>query len=307
MRRQTLDVPRPTSEEQLAFLPLTHLSRLVETRRVTSTELTRLYLARLKKYDPLLHCVVSLTEELALRQARQADTEIAEGRYRGPLHGIPYGLKDLFAVRGTRTTWGMTPFKDRVIDVDSTVYERLTAAGAVLLAKLSTGAIAVTARWFGGLTRNPWNLEQDASGSSAGPGAAIPGAFAWQQTQCSVPRARLLVPRSASALVVVIGPQRFRSSIAASRPVEAVPPRLAFAARWGSPHAYGEHGPLPGPEALSASRAVHAILAVECASFEDRNPHGREVAAADERTFCEERSRRIAASLFAEPEAGAAV
>src|SRR5439155_1898992 len=172
LRRQTIDVSMPRSDDQLAFLPLTHLSKLVERRQVTSTDLTKLYLARLKKYDPQLRCVVNLTEELALRQAREADQEIAEGTYRGPLHGIPYGLKDLLAVRGVKTTWGMTPFKDRVIDADATVYSRLAEAGAVLVAKLSTGALAVTAQWFGGLTRNPWNTEQDASGSSAGPGSA---------------------------------------------------------------------------------------------------------------------------------------
>ena len=136
---------------------MTHLSRLIETRQVTSTELTRLYLARLRRFDPQLSCVVSLTEELALRQARRADEEIAAGKYRGPLHGIPWGIKDLFAVRGTKTTWGMTPYRDRVIDKDATVYARLTEAGAVLVAKLSTGALAVTARWFGGLTRCPWD------------------------------------------------------------------------------------------------------------------------------------------------------
>ena len=162
----------PASDEALAFLPLTHLSRLVERRQVKPSDLTKLYLARLKKHDPQLHCVVNLTEELALRQAKQADEEIAAGNYRGPLHGIPWGAKDLLAVRGTKTTWGMTPFKDRVIDADATVYERLTKAGAILVAKLSTGAIAVSARWYGGLTRNPWNTEQDASGSSAGPGSA---------------------------------------------------------------------------------------------------------------------------------------
>lgn len=172
LRRQQLDVTRPKSDEELSFLPLTHLARIVESRQVTPTELTKLYLARLKKYDPQLHCVVTLTEELALRQAAQADREIAAGRYRGPLHGIPWGLKDLFAVRGVKTTWGMSPYQDRVIDTDATVYTRLTNAGAVLVAKLSTGALAVTARWFGGLTRNPWNTEQDAAGSSAGPGAA---------------------------------------------------------------------------------------------------------------------------------------
>lgn len=172
LRRQRVDVPMPASDEALAFLPLTHLSRLIETRQVKPSDLTRLYLSRLKKYDPQLHCVVNLTEELALRQAKQADDEIAAGNYRGPLHGVPWGAKDLLAVRGTKTTWGMSPFKDRVIDTDATVYERLTRAGAILVAKLSTGAIAVTARWYGGLTRNPWNTEQDASGSSAGPGAA---------------------------------------------------------------------------------------------------------------------------------------
>ena len=172
MRRQEVAVSMPSSDEALAFLPLTHLSRLVEKRQVKPSDLTKLYLARLKQHDPRLHCVVNLTEELALRQAKQADEEIAAGNYRGPLHGIPWGAKDLLAVRGTKTTWGMTPFKDRVIDADATVYERLRKAGAILVAKLSTGAIAVSARWYGGLTRNPWNLEQDASGSSAGPGSA---------------------------------------------------------------------------------------------------------------------------------------
>jgi len=172
LRRQNVDVSMPGSDEELAFLPLTHLARLVESRQIAPTDLTKLYLARLKKYDPQLHCIVTLTEELALRQARQADQEIAAGTYRGPLHGIPWGLKDLLAVRGVRTTWGMSPFKDRVIDTDATVYSRLTKAGAILVAKLSTGALAVSAQWFGGLTRNPWNRLQDAAGSSAGPGAA---------------------------------------------------------------------------------------------------------------------------------------
>lgn len=170
--RRPRNVARPASDEALAFLPLTDLARLVETRQVTPSELTELYLSRLARYDPLLQCVVSLTPELARSQARDADTEIAAGKYRGPLHGIPYGLKDLFAVRGTRTTWGSSPWKDRSIDNDSTVYRKLSEAGAILVAKLSTGALAVGAQWFGGLTRNPWNLNEDASGSSAGSGAA---------------------------------------------------------------------------------------------------------------------------------------
>src|SRR3954469_2934235 len=172
LRRQHVELSLPASDEEVAFLPLTHLARLVETRLITPTDLTKLYLARLKKYDPQLHCVVTLTERLALRQARQADEEIAAGNYRGPLHGVPFGLKDLLAVRGIRTTWGMSSFKDRVIDTDASAYSRLAAAGAILVAKLSTGAIAVTAQWFGGITRNPWNTQQDAAGSSAGPGAA---------------------------------------------------------------------------------------------------------------------------------------
>jgi Asp-tRNA(Asn)/Glu-tRNA(Gln) amidotransferase A subunit family amidase len=170
--RRAPDVSRPSTDEALAFLPVTHLARLVETRQVKPSELTELYLSRLAKYDPILHCVVSLTPELARAQAREADDQIAAGTYRGPLHGIPFGLKDLFAVGGTRTTWGASPWKDRVIDTDATVYTKLRAAGAILVAKLSTGALAVGAQWFGGLTRNPWNTKQDAAGSSAGSGAA---------------------------------------------------------------------------------------------------------------------------------------
>jgi Asp-tRNA(Asn)/Glu-tRNA(Gln) amidotransferase A subunit family amidase len=172
LNRREPVVSRPATDEVLAFLPVTHLAKLVQTRQVTSTELTELYLSRLTKYDPTLHCVVSLTAELARAQAKQADAEIAAGAYRGPLHGLPFGLKDLFAVRGTKTTWGATPYKDQVIDTDATVYTRLREAGAVLVAKLSSGALALTAQWFGGVTRNPWNTQQDASGSSAGPGAA---------------------------------------------------------------------------------------------------------------------------------------
>jgi len=172
LKRRVPVVSRPSTDEALAFLPVTHLARLVETRQVTPSELTELYLSRLTRYDPMLHCVVSLTPELARAQAKQADAEIAAGKYRGPLHGIPFGLKDLFAVRGTRTTWGATPYQDQVIDTDATVYTRLIEAGAILVAKLSTGALALSAQWFGGVTRNPWNIQQDASGSSAGPGSA---------------------------------------------------------------------------------------------------------------------------------------
>ncbi len=170
--RSDVDVSMPTSDEELAFLPVTHLSRLIETREVSSTELTKLYLARLKQHDPTLLCVVTLTEELALKQAAKADEEIAAGMYRGPLHGIPWGAKDLLAVKGYRTTLGATPYKDQVIDVDASVFTQLSAAGAVLVAKLTMGALAQGDRWFGGRTRNPWNTEQGSSGSSAGPGSA---------------------------------------------------------------------------------------------------------------------------------------
>ena len=170
--RSEVDVSMPTSDEELAFLPVTHLAKLVETRQVSSTELTRLYLARLREHDPTLFCVVNLTEELALGQARKADEEIAAGMYRGPLHGIPWGAKDLLAVKGYPTTWGASPYKDQIIDVNAAVFERLTEAGAVLVAKLTMGALAQGARWFGGQTRNPWNTEQSSSGSSAGPGSA---------------------------------------------------------------------------------------------------------------------------------------
>src|SRR5687767_10383626 len=158
--------------DDLAFLPVTELSELVRSRRVTSVQLTEMYLARLRKYDPVLKCVITLTEERALRQARAADAEIARGRYRGPLHGIPWGAKDLLAVRGYPTTWGAGPFRTQTIDADATVVQRLDAAGAVLLAKLTLGELAQGDRWFGGMTKNPWKTDQGSSGSSAGPASA---------------------------------------------------------------------------------------------------------------------------------------
>ncbi len=162
----------PADLEDLAFLPVTELSELVRRHRVTSTQLTQMYLARLKKYDPVLHCVISLTEDRALKQAAAADAEIKRGRYRGPLHGIPWGAKDLLAVRGYKTTWGAGPFKDQVIDTDATVVQRLDEAGAVLVAKLTLGELAQGDIWFGATTRNPWKVDQGSSGSSAGPASA---------------------------------------------------------------------------------------------------------------------------------------
>jgi Asp-tRNA(Asn)/Glu-tRNA(Gln) amidotransferase A subunit family amidase len=166
------EVRMPENLEDLAFYPLTSLAQLVKTRQVTSTQLTELYLKRLKKFGPILECVITLTEELALQQSRRADEEIASGHYRGPLHGIPWGVKDLLATKGIRTTWGALPFKDQIIEADATVVERLNKAGAVLVAKLTMGALAWGEVWFGGKTRNPWNLEQGSSGSSAGSAAA---------------------------------------------------------------------------------------------------------------------------------------
>jgi len=158
--------------EDLAFLPVTELAPLVRARRISSTDLTKMYLARLKKHGPRLNCVITLTEELALQQAAAADQEIRRGRYRGPLHGIPWGAKDLLATKGIRTTWGAEPFEQQVIDYDATVVERLREAGAVLVAKLSMGALAQGGLWFGGMTRTPWKPDQSSSGSSAGSAAA---------------------------------------------------------------------------------------------------------------------------------------
>src|ERR1051325_1619911 len=170
-----ITAPRFGSLEELAFAPLTQLAELVRSRKVSPVELTKMYLARLKKYGPKLNCVVTLTEELALAQATEAEREIKRGKYRGPLHGIPWGAKDLFATKGILTTWGAEPFRNQMIDYDATVVERLRNAGAVLVAKLSMGALAQGGRWFGGMTRNPWQVEEDrtgSSGSSAGPASA---------------------------------------------------------------------------------------------------------------------------------------
>lgn len=167
-----LRVTRPANLEDLAFFSIGQLAELLRTRKVTSEELTRMYISRLKRFGPKLECVITLTESLALAQARRADREIAAGKYRGPLHGIPYGAKDLLATKGIRTTWGSVPFKEQIIDEDATVIKRLEEAGAVLVAKLTLGELAWGDVWFGGKTRNPWNLEQGSSGSSAGSAAA---------------------------------------------------------------------------------------------------------------------------------------
>jgi Asp-tRNA(Asn)/Glu-tRNA(Gln) amidotransferase A subunit family amidase len=164
--------PLPAREQDIAFAPVTQLARWIETRQLTSERLTGIYLARLEKFDPKLHCVITLTRELAMRQAKQADEEIAAGKYRGPLHGIPWGGKDLLDTAGIRTTYGAEPFRNRVPSEDAVVVRRLHAAGAVLVAKLSLGALALNDVWFGGQTMNPWLLEEASSGSSAGPGAA---------------------------------------------------------------------------------------------------------------------------------------
>jgi Asp-tRNA(Asn)/Glu-tRNA(Gln) amidotransferase A subunit family amidase len=163
---------RPKSEDDLPFLPVSELSTLVRTRQVSSMELTRLYLDRLRRFDPLLLCVITYTDDLALKQAEKADREIAAGHYRGPLHGIPWGAKDLLAVPGYRTTWGARPYENQTRSEKAAVVARLEEAGAVLLAKLSLGELAMDDVWFGGQTRNPWNTKQGSSGSSAGSAAA---------------------------------------------------------------------------------------------------------------------------------------
>jgi len=165
--------PLPSNEEDIAFAPVWQLSRWIEERKLTSTRLTEIYLRRLERFDPKLHCVITLTREHALAQAKAADAEIAGGRYRGPLHGIPWGAKDLLDTAGIPTTYGAEPYRNRVPTADSAVVARLNAAGAVLVAKLSLGALALNDIWFGGQTMNPWLIEEGSSGSSAGPGAAV--------------------------------------------------------------------------------------------------------------------------------------
>ena len=172
IRSNTDPGPLPARDEDVAFASVTQLSRWIETRQITSERLTRIYLARLERFNPQLRCAITITKDHALEQAKQADDEIASGRYRGPLHGIPWGTKDLVDTAGIPTTYGAEPFRNRVPKEDAAVVQRLNDAGAVLVAKLSLGALALNDIWFGGQTMNPWLLEEGASGSSAGPGAA---------------------------------------------------------------------------------------------------------------------------------------
>jgi Asp-tRNA(Asn)/Glu-tRNA(Gln) amidotransferase A subunit family amidase len=164
--------PLPGSDDAIAYAPVTALSRWIETSKLTSERLTGIYLSRIERFDPKLRCIITLTRDQALAAAKAADTEIASGHYRGPLHGIPFGVKDLLDTAGIATTWGAEPFRNRIPPADSAVVARLHDAGAVLIAKLSLGALALNDIWFGGQTMNPWVLEEGASGSSAGPGAA---------------------------------------------------------------------------------------------------------------------------------------
>ncbi|XP_054807437.1 LOW QUALITY PROTEIN: uncharacterized protein LOC129309757 [Prosopis cineraria] len=163
---------RPESDEDIAFMSVLELAELIRTKQITSQELTQIFLRRLKEFNPVLESVITYTEELAHRQAKEADELLAIGVYLGPLHGIPYGLKDIIAVPGYKTTWGSKTFKDQVIDKEAWVYKRLRAAGAVLVAKLVSGSLAYDDIWFGGRTRNPWNIEEFSTGSSAGPAAS---------------------------------------------------------------------------------------------------------------------------------------
>src|SRR4029078_7361271 len=177
VRSKSEEKPLPTSEDAIAFAAVTQLSRWIETRKLTSERLTNIYLNRIERLDPKLRSIITLTKDHALARAKAADAEIATGKYRGPLHGIPYGVKDLLDTKDIPTTYGAEPFRNRVPSADSAVVRRLDEAGAVLLAKLSLGALALNDIWFGGQTMNPWLLEEGASGSSAGPGAATAGAL----------------------------------------------------------------------------------------------------------------------------------
>ncbi len=171
---------KPSKDEDIAFLTLTELGALIKSKQLSPIELTEIYLKRLKEFGPKLFCVITLTEDLARAQAKEAHEEIQKGKYRGPLHGIPYGIKDLFAVKDYVTTWGAEPFRDQTLPYDSTVFEKLTAAGAICVAKTSVGALAYGDRWFGGLTLNPWNPKQGSSGSSAGSASGVAaGLFAF--------------------------------------------------------------------------------------------------------------------------------
>ncbi len=170
--RRERPVSRPSSDEELAFATVRDLGRLLRAKKVSSTELTKLYLARLAKYDPVLSCAVTVTSVLALAQAKRADEELAAGKDRGPLHGVPWAAKDLIAVPGYKTTWGSVPFKNQTRPETATVYRRLEEAGAVLVAKTAVGELAWGDVWFGGTTKNPWKVEQGSSGSSAGSASA---------------------------------------------------------------------------------------------------------------------------------------
>jgi Asp-tRNA(Asn)/Glu-tRNA(Gln) amidotransferase A subunit family amidase len=163
----------PVNKDELAFYTIGQLAELIRTKQITSTELTKFFIERLKKYDPALHCVITFTEERALHQAKIADEEIAAEKYRGLLHGIPFGVKDLLATKDYKTTWGAMPYKDQMIDEDATVITKLENAGAVLVAKLTMGALAWGDVWFGGITRNPWDTTKGSSGSSAGSASSV--------------------------------------------------------------------------------------------------------------------------------------
>lgn len=169
----TPSVKLPVNKSDLAFMSVRELAELIRTKQISSLELTQFFLERLKTYDKQLACVITLTEDLAIQQAKKADAEIAKGKYRGLLHGIPYGAKDLLAKKGYKTTWGSVPFKDQVLDYDATVVTRLEEAGAVLCAKLTLGELAWGDVWFGGTTKNPWNLKRGSSGSSAGSASSV--------------------------------------------------------------------------------------------------------------------------------------
>jgi Asp-tRNA(Asn)/Glu-tRNA(Gln) amidotransferase A subunit family amidase len=166
-------VTLPANRDDLAYYTVGQLGELIRTKQISSVELTQFFLNRLKTYDPKLHCVITLTEELAISQAKRADAELKAGKYRGPLHGIPYGAKDLLAKKGYKTTWGAAPYKDQTLDLDATVVRKLEKAGAVLCAKMTLGALAMGDVWFGGMTRNPWNIEAGSSGSSAGSASSV--------------------------------------------------------------------------------------------------------------------------------------
>ena len=213
LRFSTQVVKRPANLEDVAFWPVVQLAQLIRTRQVTSLELTEMYLGRLHKYNDKLNCVVTFLDDVALAQAKQADAEIAAGKYKGPLHGIPWGAKDIIAVKGYKTTWGSGAYKDQMIEEEASVVEMLRDAGAVLLAKLASGELAQGDQWFGGQTKNPWNTEKGPADRRPVPARRPPPA-AWRSGSEPRPADRSSARPAAAASPACVPPSAASAAMA---------------------------------------------------------------------------------------------